>query len=873
MKKNSITNKISPCCSLPFSVVYWWVSNLTLNSNADREFIISKISQSGTISIDAWKVLINSGTLENDSPLTKAEFLAWFDCERQPSCEQLKLIIEGFKVGNWTPETELPQNIGLIDVVVNGQNFKGNVYTKEQVNNLLTTSFGGDLVISDNPQPTSAKWYFAKESGTYPNAGGLVVDLTNKLVILSYDGTTWSKIEVEIPMNTAKIATWTATTFASGSQVLYDGKIWESNSSTTATDIPGFSSKWVAKIDGSDANIDNALNSYINEKNYVGKVDISIATAIRGNLQNDNTVIDEDRVNITVLNIPTNGKAKVYLKMKKVINALYNSRTAVLGIAVGGAKTVLMTSQSTVGQTLLREYEFDVSAYEKISICFDGREEFKGWFFESITKKTTEIDVVKKSIDFYKDLLKSFWDQRTNKTANINISTRVIGSMIDYTNTVISDVNRWLLKDIPTEGRTRLYIKFAKSIANDNNKPSIVGVLPNGSSVPLLDSFGAYPPPLTEYIIDVKKFEKVSIVGYNIFLDFEAYFYDEAIASTPDAVKTYIDNSVSILQDRKIHLYNLGFRTTNTSEQNSAIFNLALSKMDSVPKDIIIPEGKFKVDSIIYKNRANIYGQGQNTVLESTKAEPIFKLSVTDGKNRIEYNNLLLLGTTAYANQGGCIKDLILSGNSIGTKGFEFNAIAYFRFQRVYMTAFTDVCFEGNGMMLCNFEDVQFTKSPNGLRVNMLSPYWANLNTFTDCKFRYLTNIGIDYSNGTGVNFIGCDISAVGTTGDLNTGAFKMSGGSTEAGFVRGCNLSMLNCWGEANTGGFLIKLSNPNGRSRIAACNFLYNDTGIVTAEPLTIDTSTIKKTESLSGGKIIVINSQITTHTETGGTYTVLA
>ena len=101
MQKNSITNKITPCCGLPFSVVYWWIYNLTLNSESDRQFIISKISQGGIISIDAWKVLINSGTLEADASLTKAEFLAWFDCGKQPKCEQLKLIVEGFKISNW----------------------------------------------------------------------------------------------------------------------------------------------------------------------------------------------------------------------------------------------------------------------------------------------------------------------------------------------------------------------------------------------------------------------------------------------------------------------------------------------------------------------------------------------------------------------------------------------------------------------------------------------------------------------------------------------------------------------------------------------------------------------------------------------------
>ena len=106
MQKNSITNKITPCCLLPFSVVYWWVSNLNLNSEADRQFIISKISQGGIISVDAWKILINSGTLEVDSPQTKEQFLAWFNCPRQPSCEQLKVIIESYKMGSYNPSDE-----------------------------------------------------------------------------------------------------------------------------------------------------------------------------------------------------------------------------------------------------------------------------------------------------------------------------------------------------------------------------------------------------------------------------------------------------------------------------------------------------------------------------------------------------------------------------------------------------------------------------------------------------------------------------------------------------------------------------------------------------------------------------------------------
>ena len=106
MQKNRITNKITPCCGLPFSVVYWWVSNLTLNSEADRQYLLTQISQSGVLSIDGWKVLINSGTLEADASLTKAEFLAWFDCGIQPSCEQFKILIESYKLGNYNPLDE-----------------------------------------------------------------------------------------------------------------------------------------------------------------------------------------------------------------------------------------------------------------------------------------------------------------------------------------------------------------------------------------------------------------------------------------------------------------------------------------------------------------------------------------------------------------------------------------------------------------------------------------------------------------------------------------------------------------------------------------------------------------------------------------------
>ena len=180
MKKNSITNKITPCCGLPFSVVYWWVSNLTLNSESDRQFILSKISQNGTISIDAWKVLINSGTLESDASLTKAEFLAWFNCGKQPKCEQLKIIIEGFKISNWSAFydsidalnlafEELENKLKLkynntteaeaVDIIKRADQFTG-----ENVNYRETTTWHDDSAMNDSKVDGVM---FIKKSGKY----------------------------------------------------------------------------------------------------------------------------------------------------------------------------------------------------------------------------------------------------------------------------------------------------------------------------------------------------------------------------------------------------------------------------------------------------------------------------------------------------------------------------------------------------------------------------------------------------------------------------------------------------------------------------------------------------------------------------------
>lgn len=69
-----------------------------------------------------------------------------------------------------------------------------------QITPLVQGSFGGSASPSDTPNITNNIWYFATTSGTYTNFGGLVVDVTEGLTILVYDGSTWEKSVVPIDL-------------------------------------------------------------------------------------------------------------------------------------------------------------------------------------------------------------------------------------------------------------------------------------------------------------------------------------------------------------------------------------------------------------------------------------------------------------------------------------------------------------------------------------------------------------------------------------------------------------------------------------------------------------------------------------------------
>lgn len=119
----------------------------------------------------------------------------------------------------------------------------------------LTSSFGG--VVPSVPivvTPGIAKWFFA-ESGTYPEANNLTISV-NKIGVLGYDGSIWSKQEIALPQATQSIIPFSTSTFplvaptspAAPIQRTHENSIWEltNGQTATSTDIPGVSNKWIS---------------------------------------------------------------------------------------------------------------------------------------------------------------------------------------------------------------------------------------------------------------------------------------------------------------------------------------------------------------------------------------------------------------------------------------------------------------------------------------------------------------------------------------------------------------------------------------------------------------------------------------------------
>ena len=95
-------------------------------------------------------------------------------------------------------------NISLTDFFAKADvNGIANKNTVQELSNLLKTlddtAFKGSIAIADVPSENG--WYFASESGTYTNCGGLVIDTTDNIAIIIVSGTFDTFNKIDIPVN------------------------------------------------------------------------------------------------------------------------------------------------------------------------------------------------------------------------------------------------------------------------------------------------------------------------------------------------------------------------------------------------------------------------------------------------------------------------------------------------------------------------------------------------------------------------------------------------------------------------------------------------------------------------------------------------
>jgi hypothetical protein len=148
-------------------------------------------------------------------------------------------------------QTALDNKLNTSQALV--QSFAIGVYNAST--NSPTLSATPDVLLNNG------SYYDVTVSGTLSFSGlnfssGIVVNVGDRLV--KY-GTQWG---LNVGANISKIPSWTYSVYTSGSQVIKNGKIWQSASSTLASDEPGISSKWIEVLSGYSSLEIDSLNLF-----------------------------------------------------------------------------------------------------------------------------------------------------------------------------------------------------------------------------------------------------------------------------------------------------------------------------------------------------------------------------------------------------------------------------------------------------------------------------------------------------------------------------------------------------------------------------------------------------------------------------------
>jgi len=119
----------------------------------------------------------------------------------------------------------------------------------------IATQANAPTTYSESTHPNGLfERYIVNTPITSPNSWGNIAvtqaELNANTVFFNVtNGVVSKELSIKPVADPSKFTTWTATTFASGAQVVYNGKVYQSNAATVAGDVPGVSTKWVEILD------------------------------------------------------------------------------------------------------------------------------------------------------------------------------------------------------------------------------------------------------------------------------------------------------------------------------------------------------------------------------------------------------------------------------------------------------------------------------------------------------------------------------------------------------------------------------------------------------------------------------------------------
>ena len=204
---------------------------------------------------------------------------------------------------------------------------------------------------------------------------------------------------------------------------------------------------------------------------------------------------------------------------------------------------------------------------------------------------------------------------------------------------------------------------------------------------------------------------------------------------------------------------------------------------------VFIPNGTYKANGIVWKDRINIVGAGKRaTILRSTSATP------------------LVTYTSVGTEQRGSLRYMTLDGNSVGTIGVSLSGANRFYMEELELTNFTQFGMKILAASVWQLERSEIFNCVIGLSAGS-DGRPGDLARIQDTRFQNNTKYGLIIQSGAVFTIAGCEFGSNGVIGDSTSYALYI-GDMTNPG--NGPAATVQSCYFEDNRGNAAIKVASP---------------------------------------------------------------